>query len=137
MIVVGLLTLTLCTILSLRAPPPDGFESWAAAAGATPGPAAAGAQLVLGAFGAGLLLYTLLTQIVVTQVYFVAVNVTTRELIKYQRDRPVPWPWQRNSGEWEQFAPYDEGIVRNVVSFLACTRDEARPEVAEMEEAEA
>ena len=29
------------------------------------------------------------------QCYFVAINVTTRELIKWQRNEPVPYPWQR------------------------------------------
>ena len=74
------------------------------------------------------LLYFLLTPIALTQCYFVAINVTTREMIQWQRSRGPLWPWQRGDSEWAAFAPYDRSLMHNVAAFVACRRDEARDE---------
>lgn len=135
MTIVGQAALTVSLVLQIQAPVPNGFESWAVAALSTPGPVAAGAQLVLGAFVVSLLLNILLVPILVSQCYFVAINVTTRELIKWQKNRrPVPMPWQRSSSEWKQFAPYDRGILHNVYDFIACKRDDVQWKSLELEE---
>ncbi|KAL1530075.1 hypothetical protein AB1Y20_000997 [Prymnesium parvum] len=126
MLITGQVSLSLWIILAMLVPVPEEFDSWSSSAMASPGPMASGAQLVLGAFTVSVLLNMLLVPLVISQCYFVAINVTTRELIRWQKSLlPIPMPWKRGSDEWKRFAPFDRGIVQNIKAFVSGYRDEA------------
>ena len=75
------------------------------------------------------LLLIIMTPLIYYHFWLVGRNLTTRENLQWHRSvqaagwRSAPSP---GSVEWASYAPYDRGIVRNVLAFLSGRRDELR-----------